>query len=300
VKLFRRLLGGSGPGLAIEGVLAGESVDEEAVYGRAVREWERSRALQQRRAAQRLHFDKGPVGLAWIADLHFGGAGVNYPRAFEEARIIRETEGMWAATVGDLVDQFILDRMKAERFETRLTIPDEWALLRRYLRILGPKLVVCVRGNHDAWIWKLGGVDYFREVVASVTPRVLYDEADCRFRLQVGEAAWRVRVRHKWKGSSIYNPSHGIERAAKWDQDFDLGVGAHTHRGGFARGFSAGGRDCMAVMCGAYKEHDRYADEQGFAKARRSTAVGVIFASGQMVGVEYLPLAAEIMRGLYK
>jgi hypothetical protein len=302
VGIISRLLGSDGQRPAtpeVEGVAALTVPDEDEVYRRAVEEWEQTKEHLAQRERQRLHFDSGPICLVWIADLHLGGKGIDYPRVFEEAEIIAETPGMWAGTVGDLVDQFILEQMRSERLEARLTIPDEWVLLKRYLKALGPRLKVAVRGNHDAWVHKLSGVDYFREVLTSVAPSVLYDEDDCRFRLEVGDAAWRVRVRHKWKGSSIYNPSHGIERAAKWDQDFDLGVGAHTHEGGFARGFSAGGRDCMAVMCGSYKVHDRYARSRGFPKPRRTTAVSVIFWDGRMVGVEYLPLAARIMRQFY-
>ncbi len=279
--------------------MADEPPDEDEVYRRALAEWDKTQALFERRSSQVLHFENGPVCIVWLADLHLGGGGIDYPRVFEEARIVAETPGTWAATLGDLVDQFILGRMAAERLETRLSIPDEWVLLRRYLRTLGPKLKVCVRGNHESWMGAISGVDYFREVVASIAPDVLYDAHDCRFRLQVGAHSWRVRVRHKWRGSSIYNPSHGIERAAKWDQNFDIGVGAHTHRGGFARGFGAGGRDCMAVMCGTYKRRDNYAEAQGFHAARRTTAVATIFYQGRVVGVEYLPLAAEIMRGFY-
>lgn len=301
--ILKRILGGILPTSSppphpnVDGVAACEPPDEDEVYERALAEWRKTRELIRRRSSQHLRFESGPVCVVWLADLHLGGAGIDYPRVFEEAQIVADTPGMWAATVGDLVDQFILGRMAQERMETRLSIPDEWVLLRRYLRILGPKLLICVRGNHDGWIKALSGVDYFRDVVAEIAPDVLYNASDCRFRLEVGAHAWRVRVRHKWRGSSIYNPSHGIERAAKWDQNFDVGVGAHTHRGGFARGFSAGGRDCMAVMCGTYKRHDNYAEAQGFHAARRTTGVATIFHQGQVMGVEYLPLAAEIMTG---
>jgi len=280
---------------------AGELPDEEAVYQRAVAGWEETRELEERKNSQVLEFSHGPVAMVWMADQHLGGKGVDYPRAFAEAEIVRDTPGMFAGTVGDLLDGFIIDKLLKIRLGKAFSIPEEFALVRRYLRVLGPKLKISVGGNHDFWFSWLTGIDYFREVLAGIVPGVLYDVDDCRVTVRVGDAEFRGRVRHKWRGTSIYNPTHGAERAAKWDQDFEWAVGAHTHACGVARGFVAGGESGIAVQCGSYKVVDDFARRLGVPKANKSTAVAIVFdeETRSMTGFENLDFAARFMRKVY-
>lgn len=284
------------------GVVANELPDEDEVYQQAIAVWEETKELEERRNSQVLEFPYGPVAFVWLADQHLGGKGVDYPRLFAEAEIVRDTPGMFAGTIGDLFDAFIINYLLNIRLGKVFSIPEEFALVRRYLRILGPKLKISVGGNHDFWFSWLTGVDYFREVLAGVAPGVIYDADDCRIKLRIGEAEFRGRVRHKWRGTSIYNPTHGVERAAKWDQDFDWAVGAHTHAAGVARGFVVGGESGMAVQCGSYKVVDDYARRQGFAKSNNSTAVAIVFdeETHSMTGFENLEFAAQFMRKMYR
>lgn len=275
--------------------------DEDEVYQRAVREWTRTSRIQSQREAQVLTFSRGPVALVNMADLHFGGEGVDYPRAFAEAEIVRDTPGMFCNLVGDIIDNFIIDTLVRAQFNSRIAVIDEWALVRRYLRILAPKLAVVVSGNHDAWISLLSGLDYFREVVGEIAPNVIYDAHDCSLTVRVGDVEWPGRIRHRWRGRSIYNPTHGIERAAKWDQGFVWAVASHTHECGVARGFNVGGRSGMALLCGSYKRIDDYARQQGYPRPNSSTAVTIVFdeETGSMTGFENLEMAARFMRALY-
>ena len=276
------------------------TVDGAAVLVRAQQEWRRTADLEQRRAQQTLEFADGPIGIAQLADQHLGDHGTDYDRIFEDARLIAETDGLYAGTLGDVVNNFIILKLAHARAGSHITIPEELALAREYLRLIGPKLLYAVGGNHDWWTAKMAGIDYFADVLASVNPDVLYDQDDSHITLRVAGAAWRLRLRHKWRGNSIYNPTHGIERAHKWDHDFDLGVGAHTHESGLARPFNASGRDGLAVLCGSYKRVDHYARQSGFPKANPSAAVVVIFdpASGTMSGYTDVALAVRVLTAL--
>ena len=290
------------PTCVTTGIRADEPLDEEEIWQRAVRKWKRAEKLIERRGNQTLAFSHGPVCIAFFADLQLGDDDVDYPRIEREIQIVRDTPGMYAGLVGDALANFILAVFAAVRFDASFTIAEEWALVKRVLRLLGPKLRIAVGGNHDWWTKKMAGIDYFREVVAGISPDVLYDADDCELTIQVGAVEFPTRIRHKWRGSSIYNPSHGIERAAKWDQNFVLGVGAHTHACGVARGFNVGGRQGLAVMCGAYKRDDDYARRGGFPKPNNSTAIAVVFddETNSMTGFDNLEFAAQFMRGVYQ
>lgn len=208
---------------------------------------------------------------------------------------------MWLVTDGDMLDNFLFAKMMNARFKSRISIDEEWALVRKYLKIVAPKLLVSVSGNHDNWTMAITGIDYFKEVLKQISPDTIYDTDDLTFRLDVGKAKTAIRVRHKWNGTSIYNFTHGIERAAKFDGGFQVGVGAHIHASGLVRTFDINGLTGMAVLCGSYKRYDPYARTNGFYKPNSSTAMTVIFdESGAMVGVDRLDVAARMIKALRK
>jgi hypothetical protein len=268
------------------------------VWERAVAAWSETAERERMRQAQTLTFPGPVVTLAFLADQHVGGSGVDYPRLMAEARLIRETPGMYAATVGDVVDNFVAPKLLALRTGTRLTIPDEAVLARMYLRVLAPKLVAAVAGNHEHWTRQLSGHDYFADVLASVSGRCLYDPHDLRVTVRVGDFERRLRLRHKWRGSSYLNALHGIMRASREDQDFDIGVAAHTHVSGLAGTFTTGGQSRIALLCGSYKRVDHFAQQIGVARPNGSTAVCVMLdaRNGTMTGIESLDEAARLTR----
>lgn len=275
-----------------------EVPDENAAYEKAVQSWRKVARLQERRANQSIEFGQSPVAIAFVADIHLGSPGVDYERVFREARLIADTPNMYLMLNGDLLDNFIIPKLVAARYETEVTIPEEWVLVRKYLKIVGHKLLVSVGGNHEKWSWVLGGIDYFADVLKQTVPRaIIYDSDDVALTLRVGKAAFPLRLRHYWQGRSMYNATHAIELAHRFDGGFLVGVGAHTHVSGVTRTFNAGGENGIAVLCGSYKEVDTFARIKGFPKPNRSAAMSVLFwDDGAMVGVDRLELAAEMLK----
>lgn len=286
------------------GVQASEQplLDEAAIIERARQAHRVTAKLQARRQSQRLEFSHGPVALVEVADVHLGNSGTDYDRAFEEAELIAGTPGMYAIFAGDILDNFIVGRLRQARDDSCFRIDEEWVLARHYLKIIAAKLVVVVSGNHDQWVHLLTGVDYFREVVASIRPTVIYDTDDALVAVRVGDWEVPLRIRHKWRGNSIYNPTHGIERAMKWDKGFLVGMGAHTHVSGVVRSTNVGGVNGMAMLAGAYKRVDTYARTCGFPESNASTAVTVVFddEDRSLTGFDNLWTAARYMNTMYK
>lgn len=288
----------------IEGALDTlQTVDEEAVWQRAV---ELSRArLAERRREGRLVFDYGTIGLAFLADLHLGGEGVDYQRIDREIDRILATPGLYVVAVGDLLDNFIIGKLMALRIDqTPFRISEEWALVRRVLRRLAPRLVASVAGNHDNWTGLLAGVDYFREVTEQIVGRhILYDRHELRFTVQVGEAAVPFKARHKWRGASMYNPTHATEREAKFDGSYywRVGVAAHTHAAGVVREFNNRGQTGLACLCGSYKVDDEYATASGFPAPNGATAVVVVVdEDGDFWGTSNLSAACKYLSAVQR
>ena len=93
-------------------------------------------------------------------------------------------------------------------------------------------------------------------------------------RFDVGPHEFKIWTRHKWRGSSIYNATHGQERGARFDDpNFDVYVGAHVHKGAMAREFIHDAGRRLAMLTGTYKAVDDYASSEGFPRNDASTAV---------------------------
>ena len=281
----------------IQGVTVGEQLpDAKAVLARSIARFNALRSSMERRRNQFIRFPNRPIGISFAADNHIGGEGVDYERMFAEAELIADTENLYAINVGDLVDNFIVSKLLSLRLFTSTTIPEEWALAKLYLEIIGPKLLALVSGNHDQWTTAMSGVDELRSALAGIRPDVLYHTDELLVNIEVGPLVVPARIRHKWQYHSVLNQTHVLELAFERDQakHFRLGVGAHTHVSGLARQFNAGGDTGLAVICGAYKVYDPFATKIGFAESNKSTAVTVIFHPERgMTGYDNLELAVE-------
>lgn len=281
----------------IRGVTAGEPLDEQEIYDRAVREWHKTERLYRRQTSQEIRFKQSPIALAFIGDLHLGSPGTDYERAFGEAEIIAKTPRMYAILCGDLLDNFIVPKLMAARMNSAIGIQDEWTLVRRYLKAIAPKLLASIEGNHERFSFLLAHIDYFKDVLEAIKPAALYDTDDAFIDIQVGNAHFPTRIRHHWRYRSVYNLTHGIEQAHRYDGGFLIGVGAHTHASGVIRGFNARGENGVAILCGSYKRYDPYAKRLGFAKHNTNTAQTVIlFDDGTKIASEDLRRAAEMMK----
>ena len=290
---------GVAPVPAIVGVTAHEPVNEERIFQRAVEDFEAKRAKEERKQNQVIEFGCGPIALCFGGDEHFGGAGTDVARCFREAKIVNDTPGMYHARMGDMVNQFILGRMRAIRDGARISIPDEWVLAKMLVRLMKPKLVALVGGNHDLWAEKASGMDRLKEIMPHGP---LYDKHQIEFTIRVGTAERVIKMRHKWRGHSIFNPTHGIEVTARRDMaHFDVGVGAHTHIAGLVREFVAQRERKLAVITNTYKKYDEYGVECGFPQTDDSTCSVVVFEeSGEMFGAPSMEWAANYLKMHYQ
>ena len=268
----------------IEGITAEDASEllpnKEEVWERAKREYGILHKYHEKRRNQKITFDQKRIGIVWIADLHLGDNGVDYERLERETLLIRQTPNMYAMLGGDVANSFILGKMARIRNESNFSIPNEFALFAYWLELIQPALLVVVAGNHDNWFSMLTGIDYFRSVVEKLTPKVLYDQDEVVFTLDVGGWQRIVKARHKWRGNSQYNSTHAIEKAPKFGTLFHIGLGGHIHRGGFARQFEVSDSgemvEAYALMAGTYKRYDGYARRLGFEQTNDFTAVGLI------------------------
>jgi hypothetical protein len=271
---------------------------EQAIKENARRfKQKRRRALKKRR--QTIRFDTGPVMLAFCGDQHIGNAGTDIKRVFQEQKIIKQTPAAYCWQMGDVVDNFIVGRLQEQNFKPAAPIWEQWQLAQEYFDRWEDRIVAFVGGNHGAWTMEQTQLDYRRDICPD---GILYDGDDIQCTVSVGSSEFDIWARHKWAGNSIYNQTHGQERAARFnDPNHDIYVGAHTHEGALYREMIHEGKRKAAVQIGTYKVEDDYARTQGFPPSDMSTACAVILHDdGSMHGMADLTAAKRYMQALYE
>ncbi len=281
----------------ITGVLAGERPDIAAIRRKAEAEYEVRRAEHRRKQRQLIRIAYGPALIAFVADTHLGNPGTDTARVFAEQALINATPNAHTVLMGDVCDNFVIGKLVAQNMTHGVTITEEWELFLHYLAGW-TNLRAVVGGNHDAWTPRLIGLDVHRRLLDG---SVLYDTDDMRVTVEVGGHPVKFRLRHKWRGFSQYNVTHGQEKSIAFDDpDPDVVVGGHTHRGALARELVHAGRRKIAIQLGSYKALDDYAVVEGFPMRDASTAAAVlIMADGSVLATGSLAAACAFMRAAY-
>lgn len=271
----------------------------EDVWEKAIRGQKRSEAEQHHRAHRSILLPPEPIGIALTSDTHFGNPACDYLGAKADAELIRDTEGMYAIFNGDGIDNWGAQAKLLQLQRTQaVSYPQEVQLLDEYMKILADKLLVVVSGNHELWTYKAAGIDLLRHCL-QIKP-MIYEPFHARFDVKWGRGyshVLRFLVRHKWKGYSIFNPTHGLEQGGyRMGEDIDVAVGGHTHIGTLFREFVSYKQKRLAILIGTYKVHDKFGEEVGFAPAYgRGCGALLLHPDGRHLPVYDLQTARDIL-----
>lgn len=273
--------------------------DIQAIKDEAARRYRDKARRAEQKSHQKIHFPHGPVCIIFGGDQHIGNQGTDIERMFQEQEIILAVPGSYFWQMGDVVDQFILGRLIAENWKPSLPIAEQYWLAEEYMKGFADRLLAVNAGNHDAWAQKASGVDRMRDI----SPEgVLYDADTIKATVEVGNHQFRIWTRHKWRGRSMYNMTHGQERGVRFDNpQYDVYVGAHNHTGSVARELIHNGSRKIAIQTGSYKIHDDYADAEGFPAHDSSTVCCLVLNdSGSFFATSDLQAVLEYMCAVYQ
>lgn len=235
--------------------------------------WERARDIADEAALRHSTLGRAtitvdeniPFGMLLSADEHLDSSGTALGVIEKMAKLVSVTEGLYAGLVGDLRDNFIIKQIMMAAIKARFPPAQQMALVEHYVSLFGPgKVLFMVGGNHDAWERKLSGIDSLERLAAQ--NRVIYDTDQFFIRLKVGGQEYKLLMRHKGRGNSMYNPTHVCMQAMRMgvaDEPPDVVVMGHTHEPGITEWVWYGMRR-LAVKVGSAKLHDDWAREMGF------------------------------------
>ncbi len=235
-----------------------------------------------------------PFAVLLMGDTHIDDDDCAWPLLRKHVHMVRDTPGVYAAFVGDIANSWIgrLSRLYANQQTTK---HDSLRLAEWYFSTLGHRLLVATLGNHDNWsdapILQLlnqhGSGAYFPNWEARVT-------------LKLGDAEWRMHMAHSFRGTSIYNSTHGPSRAAMFSGGAaELYVAGHTHQFGY-QSFTIAetGAFVHTVRTRGYKGWDEHALVNGFPQGEAGHSVLAIFKPNATTPAGRITIFADVEAGV--
>lgn len=233
-----------------------------------------------------------PYGLLVFGDPHLG-PHCDW-RLLERHVEIARQDGIYGAQIGDLTDNWPwTGRMARLWAENDISTKTERRLANWFMLESGVTWLVWLIGNHDVWN---GTDEIYKRMGAHQIPMV---DWRAQFTLEHPNGSkTRVDAAHGRKGSSLYNPTHGTLRDAKFGEHADIFLSGHIHSFGlYDIEFPEKRTQTWLAQISGYKCHDHYALVNGFAQSNRGAAVLAVIdpATGRVQcfadveeGAEYL------------
>jgi UDP-2,3-diacylglucosamine pyrophosphatase LpxH len=260
-----------------------ERLDEgREVWDRLAAHHRGTRDRHEDSSTHTVHCGDGPVGVFLMGDVHVGSPATDYDRLrWVTEQVNREDIDLYCAQIGDLMDAMVLSWARHALANQRSSIPEQCSAAAWWLASVRDRMVGLVSGNHDAWSAKQVGVNLLDHVLAQAGAHtVAYHPIELTVYLEVGKHTYSIRLRHKVRGQSMYNPAHGVGRHVRFNlrDEVDVLVAGHTHRSGVQR-ISHQSGSTYACQVGTYKreELDSYAATEGFAPENRSPEMLAVF-----------------------
>lgn len=199
----------------------------------------------------------GPIGISHFGDPHVDDDGTDIAKIEEHIRIIRDTDGMFAANLGDTLNNWT-GRLARLYSEQSTSAAEAWKLGEWFLRSLD--WIYILGGNHGAWS---GAGDPVKWIIENCTG--LFDNFSVRLELNFPNGKKvRVNARHDFAGHSMWNTVHGALKAATMGWRDHILTCGHLHTSGYAvLKDPASGLVSHAMRVSSYKTWDRYAHEKG-------------------------------------
>lgn len=216
--------------------------------------------------------EHGPFGVVWFGDPHLDDDHCDWGTLLEHVEICRTTDGLYGASVGDATNNWVgrLMRLYGDQSATK---SEARQLAKWFMRDCGVNWLLWLIGNHDEW-------NEGEAILGLISNGATYLPSwESRLEFRACGQSWRVHAAHDFKGSSIWNPTHGPLRKGMMTGGLaELYVCGHRHT--FAQQtveIEERGTIVHAVRARGYKRHDHHAVVNGFPQGKSGAAVLTIF-----------------------
>lgn len=209
-----------------------------------------------------------PYGILWFGDPHLG-PHCDWDTLLPHIELAKQ-DGIYGANIGDTTDNWPWTGRLARLWaEADVSNKSERTLAKWFMFESGIKWLVWLLGNHDEWN---GGTEFYKMLGATHVP--VHDWRAQFTLVHRNGSKTRIDAAHGRKGTSIYNPTHGTLREAKFGEDADLFVTGHIHCFGlFDIEFAEKKTRTWLAQISGYKTLDHYAKVKGFPESQRGSAM---------------------------
>jgi hypothetical protein len=199
----------------------------------------------------------GPIGIAHFGDPHVDDDGTDIAQIEADVAVINKTEGMFAANVGDLQNNWI-GRLAHLWGQQSTSAAEAWALTEWLVR--STPWLYLLGGNHDCWS---GAGDPLKWIMQ--THQGIFEAWGVRLNLIFPNGKQvRVNARHDFQGHSMWNPNHGPSKAVQMGWRDHILTCGHKHTSGYqVLKCPSTGLVSHTIRVAGYKIHDRYGKELG-------------------------------------
>jgi len=241
-----------------------------------------------------------PFGLLVFGDEHADDNNCDWPELRRDLELCRNTPGLYACAMGDASNNWV-GRLVREYADQSVTRKESRQLLKWLLSADAAPWLFRLIGNHDKW--------NEGDVIVGLFADSAYHVADWEARIELrtaGGQAFRIHASHNFKGSSIYNKTHGPSRAAMFSGGAaDLYLCGHLHTlGTQSFELEETGKLIHVVRARGYKKHDMYAVTNGYVQGEAGASVFVLFnpnadtAAGRIAIFNDPVLGAKVLTAL--
>lgn len=268
---IKRLEESSSPSVPTADELPPGDIDIEEVIALQEKRFVARKANADAKRWRKFHVPiSGPYALMFVGDPHVDDNGCNWPLLKAHCKLAAETEGVYAINIGDSTNNWSgrLARLWAEQDTSASTAK---AMASWLLNKSGMPWFMWLHGNHDMWDGPVGAA-WFE---AKKPHYVSMEDWQAKFTLVSPNGhELRVWAAHNFKGNSIWNNMHGLERAAQMQDWAQLYVAGHHHDVGLRQGENPHRNFCYwLARARGYKFIDHYADLHGFGHHQHGASV---------------------------
>lgn len=218
--------------------------------------------------------DKKPIGIVWFGDPHVDDDGCDWGMLNAHIALCQQP-GIYGVNVGDTTNNWAgrlvkkyADQETSAKTAVRLA---EWFMLDAGIRWL-----VWLLGNHDAW--GDGASILMQMAKRHGTQKLVLHDWEARFSLNFPNGVKiNIWVAHNFPGDSMWNPLHGVVKAARFGPDVHLLVCGDKHNWGISHWELADKGTCpVMIRTRGYKFTDDYTRRIGKTEQSGGSAIFTI------------------------
>lgn len=197
-----------------------------------------------------------PIVVWPISDWHFGSYGSDYGAIEEMTDYIVNTDNLYIAVVGDMLQMAIKMRGVLEMMDNALPPKLQMKFLDTWINDVAHKILFASFDNHS--VIREENATGFSEYANKFGKKCIYHNGIGHTDIVANEQVYKVAVSHRFRGSSFINPVHGLCRYLRMEApDREIAIQGDTHVPAFMQ-YPEGGSLRTVINCGTLQTNSGY------------------------------------------